>query len=146
MCTSILEVSALFPQIPQVLLGFFIVNSGSFFLLYSLYKMLMFPGSSTKITCLFWPTSPPAINFLARLPSHVVVNTVLLSFLNKLLQRFPLSSHPISKFLLVEDSSQAPPGSSLLSFCSLLICTLTRLLLLLQCLHSCCEIFIYDTL
>lgn len=75
-------------------------------------KMLMFPGSSAKMTCLFWPSSPPAVSFLARLSSLIVVNTVLLSFLNKLLPWFPLSSHPIYKFLLVENSSQAPPGSS----------------------------------
>lgn len=82
------------------------------------------------------------MSFLARLFSHTVVNTVLLSFLNKLLQQFPLSSHPISKFLVVEDSSQDPLGSS---FSSLLICTLTWSLLLLQCLHSRYKIFIHDT-
>lgn len=94
--------------------GFFLLLIQALALFFSRtsLKMLMFPGSSTKITCLFWPTSPPAINFLARLPSLVFVNTVLLAFPNKLLQWFPLSSHPVSRFLLVEDSSQAPPGSS----------------------------------
>lgn len=102
------------PRFHRFCWGFYLllIQALALFLCRASIKMLMFPGSSIKITCLFWPTSPPAISFLARLPSLLVVNTVLSSFLNKLLQQFPLSSHPISKLLLMEHSSQAPPGSS----------------------------------
>ena len=103
-------------------------------------KPLLFPGSRLKSLACF---DQLFLQLWASLPGCLLlrgVNTVLLSFLNKLLQPFPLSSHPISKFLLVEDSSQAPPGSShFLLFPSHLHTNSV-------CLCSCCEIFIHDTL
>lgn len=70
--------------------GFFVLLIFALFFCRTSIELLMFSRSSTKSTCLFWPSSPPALSFLARLSSLTAVNAVVLFLLNKLLQQFPL--------------------------------------------------------